>query len=130
MSDKNKFDMMEADVDAFRGDVLDEDKIARLKRIIALCQKVSELEPDVSARGVPFDNESQHGIVIVDFPPIMACANKSVVQALSEVFSLADDFGFSDLGGTIRLSIGVHDIWSVYHYDYGNGNVTEKYTKK
>jgi hypothetical protein len=105
------------DNEHFLGEVLDEEKKARLDRIRALCREISDEEPEIRANFLPFSNRSRNGTASLIFPSMLFCANANVNAKLSEIFSMTDAFVTTTLQGTLKLSFIVHDMWSKFGYD-------------
>ena len=101
----------------FHGDVLDEKKMDRLNRLRAVCRAVSDAEPSIKFTAYPFSDRSQNGMVILDFPKVMFCTSRQAISAISQAFALSDDITTTTLAGNLRISFGVHNMWSDFHYD-------------
>lgn len=102
--------------DFFRGDVLDQTKMDRLNELRAACAAIAEYEPRIKYMAYPFSNESRNGTVILDFPQVLFCTDKRVMNRLSVAIAKADDLCVSSLDGHMRFSLGVKDMWKEFHY--------------
>ena len=105
------------DNEHFLGEVLDEKKMERLKKIRTMCREIAEAEPEISAKFMPFSNESRNGTASLIFPQLLFCANDKVNGKLSDVFHLSDAFVITAMGERIKLSFIVHDMWTKFGYD-------------
>lgn len=105
------------DDELFVGETLNDRKMDQLVALRELCLDISNAEPSIKYDAYPFSNHSQNGIVILDFPEILFCASRRVMVRLSKAISLADDITMSTLGGGIRFSFGVQNMWADFHFE-------------
>lgn len=122
MSKKNYTPDMEESVmtdinERFVGDVINEEKLKKLNGIRELCRKIAERDHDIKYTARPFSNRNQNGMVILDFPSVVFCTDDGVMKRLSDAFYAAESVAFSTLGGNLRITFGVRDMWNEYHYE-------------
>jgi len=101
----------------FRGDVLDGAKAERLNRLHEICTAIAKRDKGLKYKEQAFSRESRNGTLILDFPSVWVGLDEETNRLLSRLFAEADDVGISTLGGRLRLSFGVQDIWAEFHYD-------------
>ena len=117
MMRENKLDMLIDNAEHFLGEVLDEEKMVRLIKLRAICRKIEEAEPCIKYKAYPFSNRNRNGMVILDFPQVLFCTDRRVISSLSAALAISDNVSASTLCGNLRLSFGIHDMWSKYGYD-------------
>lgn len=129
MSINSEIDMMVADAEAFRGDVLNRLKEWRYNRLKELAAQIAASNSGVKVAPVFFDNHCRNGIVRLDMAQIASMESRDEKRAFSDMIFHADDVIFSSVNeGIVSVAFTVKNMWREFHYDYGNGNVTERYT--
>ncbi len=100
------------DNDDFVGHELDEEKLARLNTMKALCKMVTEEEEQITQPFFPFDNRRRHAGVQLVLPCVIFMENRKPISALSALFGAADDVTIAVADdGHVRLTFSVRDIW-------------------
>ena len=121
MSIESTIDMLSADAEAFRGDVMDDMKMIRLSHMKTLCEKIVKLDPRVEFPFMPWDNHSRHAGVQLRFPSVSFLENSKEIETLALLFSEADHvFMSAPEDGGILMTFDVADIWKEFHYEYEN----------
>ncbi len=100
--------------DSFRGHDLNAKKMERLNAMREVCRKLSEADSRFSFECVPFSNRERNGSVMLTLPSVALCDDRRVLNALSNLFRLSDIFIESTLGGDLRFTFSVHDMWDVW----------------
>ena len=100
----------------FVGDVLNEEKMKTLTKLRAVCREISEREPRIKYTAQPFSNRSENAFVALDFPKVLFCADAAVLNRISEACAIATDICTSTLTGGLRITFGINDMWTEFHY--------------
>ena len=103
--------------DRFRGHDLNAVKMERLNAMREVCRKLAEADDRFRFECVPFSNRERNGSVMLTLPSVALCDDRRVLNALSDLFRLSDIFIESALGGDLRLTFSVHDMWDTWSLD-------------
>lgn len=129
MSLQSYLDMMDADAAAFRGDVMDDDKKARWDKFNRYCDDIAKMNSTAEHPLIPFSTNSRNAIAQVLFPEVNFIEDQRVIKRMAAMMTEADDLVLAvGEDGRIAVSFGIRDMWREFHYDYGPGRVTERYT--
>ena len=101
----------------FLGEDLDQGKLNRLNRIKSLCLEISGMDNRIQYTAYPFDNRSRNGFAILDLPKLLFCTDEKLIRRLADLFYASDFVSLSTLSGALRISCGIHDMWSKWGYD-------------
>ena len=98
----------------FLGKELDEKKMERLNKLRELSVRFAKGERGVTYEAFPFSNRSRNAMVLLDIPATVFIVSPQSVHTLAEIFSLSDDVSFavSEDKKKIRISFGIHDMWT------------------
>ena len=113
----SKIRMWIDDNEHFLGEEIDTEKMKRFDRIRALCLDVSEADPDIWDSYPPFTERSRNGMACLEMPSVKFQSNPTVLKALSQLFAEADACITSAIGGELRITFVVHDMWKKFGYD-------------
>lgn len=109
--------------DSFRGDEINEDKLEKLNRMKKICGEICELDPRIDAPFMPFDKTCRNGTAQIMLPYLLFTTDDKVRSRISSLVVAADDLAFSALDGEhIRITFGLHDMWTAFHYEGYEGN--------
>lgn len=114
------FDKITTDINEFFvGDEIDEEKLARLRRMRTICREICEKESGVSSPLFPFSNRDRNGMVKLEMKNPFWTFSAAITKLIAALFSLADDAAVAIPEGTdiIRFTFGIHDMWNEFHYD-------------
>lgn len=103
--------------ESFRGEVLDDAKMARLNRLRALCRELAEIESGAESPFCVFDNTCQNGMAQIRLPEVYVFNTTRGRNILSELFARADDVMASAASGRITLTFGVRDTWKTFTHE-------------
>ncbi len=101
----------------FIGEELDEEKMDKLNKLKVICVEIGTREPEIRYRACAFSNLERNASVMLDFPRVYFGTEKGVMLLIAEAMGVADYFSTSTLGDGLRLTFGIHDMWSKFRYD-------------
>lgn len=111
---KNEMNKRVFGEDTFIGTEQDKRKADRFNAIVtiakAVCREVNGFTgliiDDVN------DNSHRNCVVSADLETVGFSQNKSVIESICTMMSHSDMVGYSTLGGKLRISFSVYDVWS------------------
>lgn len=101
----------------FVGDELDESKLVRIERIRDYCKMIEKMDYTISAPLTQCGKKSRNWTASLAFPGVTFLSDRKLLFVLSELVKQSDDMAIATVGETIKITFGVHEMWSRYHYE-------------
>ena len=96
--------------DSFTGTEQSADKVAKFNTLTTLAKSVFRNEK-VKADDVN-DPAHRNCSVYIDFGEVGFTHDRTLIKGIVMLLENCDDVAFSTIGGKLRLSFGVYDVWS------------------
>ncbi len=96
----------------------DEEKLARLNRLRAICRRIAELDESIENPFLVFSNKNRNGGAQLLLPELSFLTDRRVISLLAALLAEADDVTISSLSGDgVCLTVGVENMWAKFGYE-------------